>query len=693
MLTIGIDVGGTFTDLVAIDNGGRTVFAKSPSTPQDQSVGVMVGLQELAQRLGLSRQEMLSRTERIVHGTTVATNALLERKGAKVALLTTAGHRDVIEMREGLKGDRYNLRSSPPAPLVPRNLRFGVRERIGPQGEVIVPLDETSLDEAVEAIRASGATSVALCFLHSYSNSAHEIAAAERLARELPDVNVSRSSDVLPQIKEFERVSTTIVNAYVGPAVRHYLTGLEQRLATAGFTGSLFIILSHGGMAPVEEAWRLAAATVLSGPAGGISGSRRCAELLGVPDLVPFDMGGTSTDISLIADGRASLSADGGLADQRIALRSLDIASIAAGGGSIAGVDAGGAFRVGPESAGSVPGPACYGNGGNSPTVTDANLILGYLDAGSFMGGRRPLDQRAAEAALDRLAGQLGLTREKAAAGVFRLVNLAMADGIRLMTLKRGVDPRRFALLSFGGAAGIHAAEVARELEIKRIIIPTEASVLSAWGMLTSDLRYEVSRTHHQMDDDSSEMQVRNMYSALEKQAADRLRAWFAGPIRIERSAEMRYGEQVFEVDVPLSNVDLDSLDLIDQIEDRFHRAHEDLYTYSLRDEEVVLVNGRVAAVGIVARAKDKVEPVSSAPAVAHKRRKAFFNNAWTEVDVYAAERLSPGNIIHGPAIIEAETTTVIVNVGDRVTVNARRWLDIKVATALHAERELALSA
>ena len=692
MLTIGIDVGGTYTDLVAIDDTGRTIFAKSPSTPQDQSVGVMVGLGELAQRLGLSRTDMLGKTERIVHGTTVATNALLERKGAKVALLTTAGHRDVIEMREGLKGNRYDLRSPPPAPLVPRNLRFGVRERIGPEGEVIIPLDDASLDEAIEAVRASGATSVALCFLHSYSNPSHEIAAAERLARALPDVSISRSSDVLPQIKEFERVSTTIVNAYVGPAVRHYLKGLEQRLGDAGFTGSLFIILSHGGMAPVEEASRLAAATVLSGPAGGVSGSRRCAELLGVSNLVPFDMGGTSTDISLIADGRASLSADGGLADQRIALRSLDIASIAAGGGSIASVDAHGTFRVGPESAGAVPGPACYGNGGQAPTVTDANLVLGYLDAANFMGGRRLLDQDAAESAVDRLADKLGLTRETAAAGIFRLVNLKMADGIRLMTLKRGVDPRRFALLSFGGAAGIHAAEVARELEIKRIIIPTEASVLSAWGMLTSDLRYEVSQTHYKAGTASSEAPVRDMFLALQQQAASRLRSWFSGPIEIERSAEMRYGEQVFEVDVPLSDVDLGAPDLIDQIESRFHRAHEDLYTYSLRDEEVVLVNGRVAAVGTVARVKDAIDPVSSAPASPHKTRKAYFGN-WMDVAVYAADQLRPGNVIQGPAIIEAETTTVIVNTGDRVTVNARRWLDMEIATERHAENELAMSA
>src|ERR1700704_5047809 len=334
MFTIGIDVGGTYTDLVAIDERGQTTFAKSPSTPLDQSIGVMAGLEELARRLKLKRATMLAAADRVVHGTTVATNALLERTGAKVALLTTEGHRDVIEMREGLKGDRYDLRSPPPEPLVPRDLRFGVRERLKANGDILTPLDQQSLGDAIAAIKRSGATSVAVCFLHSYLNPVHEIAAVERLTRELPDISISRSSDVLPQIKEYERVSTTIVNAYVGPLVRRYLTNLEQRLAEAGFKGSLFIVLSHGGMAPVEEASRLAAGTGFYRPAGGVSGGRRCAGLLGIPDLVPFDMGGTSTDISLISEGRASLSADGMLAGQRIALRSLDIASIAGGGGS-----------------------------------------------------------------------------------------------------------------------------------------------------------------------------------------------------------------------------------------------------------------------------------------------------------------------------------------------------------------------
>jgi N-methylhydantoinase A len=679
MFRIGVDVGGTYTDLVATDESGRTIFAKSPSTPADQSIGVMAGLEELARRLNVTRAKMLASTDRLVHGTTVATNALLERKGAKVALLTTEGHRDVIEMREGLKPDRYDLRSPPPEPLVPRELRFGIRERLKANGEVLIPLDAASLDDAIAAIKKSGATSVAVCFLHSYLNPVHELAAVERLKQTLPGISISRSSDVLPQIKEYERVSTTIVNAYVEPIVRRYLTNLEARLGEAGFKGSLFVVLSHGGMAPVEEASRLAAGTVLSGPAGGMSGGRRCSDLIGIPDLVPFDMGGTSTDISLISGGQASLSADGMLAGQRIALRSLDIASIAAGGGSIASVDASSTLRVGPESAGSVPGPACYGNGGLAATVTDANVVLGYLDAAAFMGGKRPLDRAASEAAIDRVAKSMELSRVEAAAGIYRMINLNMADGIRLMTLRRGVDPRKFALLSFGGAAGLHAAEVARELEIKRIIVPTVASVLSAWGMLTSDLRYEVSRTHYGAAVRITADEVRELFAGLEQQAAGRLRSWFNGKIAIERSAEMRYGEQIFEIDVSLDGLDWNAADLVDQIEDRFHVRHEELYTYASRGQEVVFVNARVAAVGEVSRLDSATKPASSSGACAPRGKRQAFFGSWREVPVYALDELQPGHMLTGPAIIEAETTTVLVDTGDRVTVNGLGWLDISL--------------
>ena len=678
-IIIGIDVGGTFTDLVAIDRQGTTTFAKSPSTPQDQSIGVLAGLDELALRLNLSRDAMLEQTQRIVHGATVATNALLERKGAKVALLTTEGHRDVLEMREGLKGNRYDLRSPPPEPLVPRNLRLGVHERLRADGSVLTPLDDASLDAAIDAIQKSGATSVAICYLHAYRNPAHEIATEQRLLAALPDAFISRSSDVLPQIKEFERVSTTVVNAYVGPAVHRYLTNLEHRLGEAGFAGSLFVILSHGGMAPVEEAARLAAATVLSGPAGGVAGARRAAAMLGTGDLIPFDMGGTSTDISLIASGEAQLSAERGLAGERIALRSLDIVSIGAGGGSIARVDAAG-FHVGPESAGAVPGPACYGSGGTLATVTDANLLLGYLDADNFLGGKRKLDRSASEAAVDRIAAALKLSREESAAGIFRLINLKMADGIRLMTLRRGVDPRRFALLSFGGAAGLHAVEVARELEIPRVIVPTVASVLSAWGMLATDLRYETSRTHigeHAVTDDAA---MRAIFADLEQRASARLRSWFDGSIRIERSAEMRYGEQIFEIDVPLDALDWDAPGLLSRIHEEFHRRHEELYTYASRDQEVVFVNARAAAVGAVSSAEAQTaQATGTATARAKGSRKAWFGG-WRDTPVYDIAKLAPGASLTGPAILEAETTTVVVNAGDRVGVNGLGWLDIALA-------------
>jgi N-methylhydantoinase A len=408
-----------------------------------------------------------------------------------------------------------------------------------------------------------------------------------------------------------------------------------------------------------------------------MSGGRRCAELLDIPDLVPFDMGGTSTDISLISDGQASLSADGLLAGQRIALRSLDIASIAAGGGSIASVDGSRTLRVGPESAGSIPGPACYGNGGMAATVTDANVVLGYLDAAAFMGGQRPLDRAASEAAVDRVAASLELSRQEAAAGIYRMINLKMADGIRLMTLRRGVDPRKFALLSFGGAAGLHAAEVARELEIKRIIVPTAASVLSAWGMLTSDLRYEMSRTHYGKAARISAGEVRELFAELEQAAAGRLRSWFNGPLSIERSAEMRYGEQIFEIDVSLDGLDWNAADLVDRIEQRFHRKHEELYTYASPGQEVVFVNARVAAVGTVAPNDQNTRPAASAGACAPRGTRQAYLGGWREVPVYALDALQPGHSFAGPAIIEAETTTVLVDTGDRVSVNALGWLDI----------------
>ena len=557
MLRIGIDVGGTFTDLVCVDAQGAVTIAKVPSTPGDQSLGVMDGLGRLAETLGLDRKAMLARTERIVHGTTVATNALLEHKGARVGLLTTEGHRDIIEMREGLKDDRYNLRQPPPVQLVPRERRLGVRERIRPDGRVEIALDRGSLETAIATLKQQGVEAVAICYLHSWRDGSHERATAEVVRAAMPGVYVALSAVVLPQIKEYDRLCTTVVNAYVGPAVERYLTRLEGRLREAGLTAPVLIIQSHGGVATIGEAVRLAAGGVLSGPAGGVAGSQYAARLLGHGDLIPFDMGGTSTDISLVVGGEAAIASDRRIGGQRVALQSLDIASIGAGGGSVASVDHSGLLHVGPESAGAQPGPACYGRGGTEATVTDANLVLGFLDPDNFLGGRARLDRKAAEGAVDRIAKKLGVDRMAAAEGIYRVINTHMAEGIRLVSVRRGVDPRRFAILSFGGAAALHVTDVARQLDLERVIVPRLSAVLSAWGMLASNLRCEVARTHIGDASRLDAAAIREAYREMEADGRQRLEsASFSGPVRVRPSADMRYGEQVFEVGVPLDGID-----------------------------------------------------------------------------------------------------------------------------------------
>ncbi len=678
MYRIGIDVGGTFTDLVAIDAGGATMLAKVPSTPEDPSLGVLDGLALLAGRLGLERGALLGETERIVHGTTVATNALLERKGARTGLLTTEGHRDVIEMREGLKDDRYNLRMPPPEQLVPRHLRLGVRERMRADGRVETPLDAASLDDAIAALREERVEAVAVSYLHAWRDPRHEQATREALHRALRGAYVSLSSEVLPQIKEFERVSTTIINAYVGPVLSRYLTRLEERLGAAGYRGPVLIIQSHGGVAPIAEAGRLAVGGVLSGPAGGVAGSVYAARLMAERDLIPFDMGGTSTDISLVVDGAAALAMNRRVGAHRIALNSLDIASIGAGGGSIARVDAGGILHVGPESAGAVPGPACYGQGGGEATVTDANLVLGYLDPGNFLGGDRRLDPVPAERAVDRIAASLGIERLAAARGIHRIINTNMAEGVRLVSVRRGVDPRRFALFAFGGAAGLHATDIARQLGLRRVIVPRIAAVLSAWGMLATDLRFEISRTHIGDARALDGAAVKHLFEEMEAEGLRRLCASFEGPVRPARAVDMRYGEQVFEITVPLDEVDWSVADPLPQIVELFHRRHEALYTYAMPDQESVLVNARVAVSGILEDLPQEPDLPAGPPTPPGGERRIYLED-WVTAPVYRFDTLAPAQRVAGPAIIESATTTVLLRPGDAARVTAQGWLDIAV--------------
>ena len=681
MYRIGIDVGGTFTDVVGVDDTGRVVATKAASTPEDPSIGVMDGLALLAPMFRCDLAALLGATERIVHGTTVATNALLERKGAKVALLTTEGHRDVIEMREGLKDDRYNLRMPPPEPLVPRARRIGVRERMRADGRVAVPLSTRSLQQAIARLKRDRVEAVAVCYLHAYRDPRHEKRTGAALTRALPGVYVSLSSEVLPQIKEYERVSTTVVNASVGPVLSRYLDRLHTRLRQAGYQGDMLIMQSHGGVVPIQEAVHAAAGAVLSGPAGGVAASRYCGRLLTEPNLIAFDMGGTSTDISLIVNGEPQLARERGVAGFRVSLPSLDIVSIGAGGGSLARVDAGGILRVGPASAGADPGPACYGRGGTQATVTDANLVLGYLDPERFQSGQRTLQVAAANRAVDAVAKQLGSSRTATAGGIHQIVNTQMAEGIRLISVRRGVDPRRFTLLAFGGAAGLHITDVARRLEIRRVVLPRLAAVLSAWGMLTTDLSYEVVRTHIGDWRHVGPAGLRQLFAQMEAEGKRRLRQAFQGPVRIRRALDMRYGEQIFEITVSLDGLDLKASDLLAQVMERFYRRHQELYTYSTRDQEVVLVNARVTVVGELPELPQEPALTPHPPGKARTTRQIHLGRR-QQVPIFDLEALTPGQTITGPAIVEAPTTTVLLRHHDSATVTPLGWLDIGVAPA-----------
>ncbi len=676
--TIGIDVGGTFTDIVVATPDGRTITAKAASTPRNQADGALDGVARAATALNMTLHNLLSATGRIVHGTTVATNALLEGKAARVGMLTTEGHRDIIEMREGLKPDRYNLRMAPPEALVPRRLRLPVRERMRADGTVETALDQASLDRAVAQLAAEGVQAVAVCFLHSWRNPAHEQAATATAKARLQQAYVTSSSDVLPQIKEFERFSTTVANAAVGPVIESYLGRLQSRLAEAGFRGELLVILSHGGVVSLPEAVRGAAGTALSGPAGGVAAAVALARQGAGRDLIAFDMGGTSTDIALVRNGAPTLSGGKTVANARIALPGLDIVTLGAGGGSIGRIDRGGLLAVGPESAGADPGPACYGQGGTAPTVTDANLVLGYLDPGNFLGGHRRLDTAAATEAVRCIAESLGLSVEAAAFGIHRLVSTRMADGVRVATVRRGVDPRGYTLLAFGGAAGLHVTAVAAELGIGRVVLPVAASVLSAWGMLNTDLRIELMRSQSQtrgIDTDA----LRAAFADMEREGRGRL-SWFDGEVVTRRSADMRYGEQVFEIAVDLEGVDWEAVDLAERIEAVFHSAHAALYTYSLRDQDVVLVNARLSVVGRLASGPESVGTARTT-AVPNSRRRIWLHR-WTEVPVFDFGALATDQVLNGPAIVASDTTTVLLRAGESARFDARGWLNLDVRGA-----------
>ena len=674
-MRIGIDVGGTFTDLVATaDNGGAPAVFKTPTTPTDPSDGVMVGLDGLASVMGLNTVEMLESAEVVIHGTTVATNTLVERRGAKVGLITTEGFRDLLEIREGLKEDRYNLRMDQVEPLVPRYLRLGVVERIDAAGEVRLALDVDGLRQQVEYLRSEGVDSVAICFLFSFLNPEHE-REAERIVREmLPDAYVSVSSAILPQIKEFDRLSTTALNAYVGPSLATYLGHLDERLSLAGGDAPLFVIQSNGGIAPVADSSEQAVRSILSGPAGGAAGAAYVARQLDEGRIIALDMGGTSTDITLIENGRPHVTGEKFESGWKIAVPTVDIHTLGAGGGSIARVDEGGVLRVGPASAGADPGPACYGRGGSRPTVTDAALVLGLLDAAKFLGGAVALDlARATEAIREFVAEPLGLDVDSAAEGVLRVVSSSIAEGIRLASVSRGLDPREFALVGFGGAAGLVAARVAAEIGIERVLIPPAGPVLSAFGMMASDLKYDLAQSYPSSLSSVDLAGLRQTFATLVEGGRARIATAGAADanIGLELAADMRYMDQIYEVTVDVPDLDLNDDALRERWAERMHERFERLYAYRQQEQDIRIVTLRVSAVGSLPPESEDRQP----------KRNVNMPEFGVGIGSFDDVARAAGGV-EGPVVLHSDYNTVVIGEGCSATSDEHGVLHIDVGTS-----------
>lgn len=668
-LKIGIDVGGTFTDFLLTADGEEPRIYKVLSTPGDPSIGLLNGLNEIAVSRNLSLEDFAPTIDTIVHGTTVTTNATLTMSGAKTGLVTTAGVRDALEMRRGIREEQYNNRYTNVPPLVERYLRIGVKGRLDYCGEEIHPLDEDDVLSAIRLFRKEAIDAVAICFMNSFANAQHEERAAEIVRKEMPDAYLTVSSELLPSVRFYDRVSTTVLNSYVGPILDSYIASLQSRLHAIGFRGVLLIMQSNGGVVSPEVARRHASMTLLSGPAAGPGAGLEYVRAHGHESCVTVDMGGTSFDAALVLDGSPIVETEGEINRYRIALPMLGIVTIGAGGGSIGWIDEGGLLRMGPQSAGAAPGPACYGRGGILPTCTDADLVLGYLDPEFFAGGKMKLEVESARSAIESIAKLLKLSVEETAAGMYRVINTNMAQGVREITIKRGYDPREFPMVVAGGAGPIHSCMICHELEIPMFIVPRESSIFCAAGMLMSDLQHDFVRSFvtplNKLDWERLSTIVDEMLSdgrsilAEEKIEEDRR--------RFQLKLDCRYVKQYHEVsfDVPIDTIRRRDLSAIMA---PFHIEHNRMFGYSLEAENtpIELINIRVRAVGVTEKPAYREEEYAGEDASnALKTERAVFipeENAFLTIPVYDGHSTQFGNRIHGPAIIEQVNTTIFVS-------------------------------
>jgi N-methylhydantoinase A len=669
-LRIATDVGGTFTDLVAFDTAtGRLLSSKVSTTPAAFSRGVLASVE--AADIDLAEATFF------VHGCTVVINAITERKGARTAFVTTKGFRDILLIGRGNRPDMYNLRYRKPEPFVPRRLCFEVPERVDRDGVVLEPLDTSALEAVASRCQALGVEAIAICFLHSYANPSHERAAGEWLAARLPAVAITLSADVSGQMREYERGSTTVLNAYVQPVVDRYLTELEDGATARGLSRPPQVMQSNGGTASFDRARRTPINLVESGPAAGIMGALRIGEHIGEPNVISLDIGGTTAKCSLIEDGKPLMTTEYKLewspqsAGYPANVPVTDIVEIGAGGGSIAWLDETGGLHVGPRSAGAEPGPACYGRGGTAPTVTDAKLVAGVIDPDYFLGGRLRVSRDLAVEAVGRLGEQLGSSPEETANGIIRLANARMINALRLVSVRRGHDPRDFVLVACGGGGAMHAAALGAELRVKRVVIPPLAGNFSAWGMLVTEPRIDLIRSHVLRTDRADLPQLAEVYDALRGEAESELAREGGGDadLVLTRSMEMRYSGQEHAVSVGLD----DGIRTMSDLEERFHRAHERLYTFALDDTPVEIVNFHLTGHrSVPTPAISRLAEDGRAPERARKpdRRVDFDADGAHDCAIYERDLLPPGFTVQGPAVVEEPSSTTLVHPGQRAAVD-----------------------
>jgi N-methylhydantoinase A len=681
-LRIGVDTGGTFTDVCAFDEEtGRVHVRKVSSTPDDPGRAIVQGVTEILDQIG---GRTIDEVGYFAHGTTVGTNALLTGRGARTGLITTRGFRDLLELGRGRRPSMYDPQADKPTPQVPRHLRMEVTERVRHTGLVETPLDEDDVRRAVRELKDAAVDSIAVCLLYSYLNADHERRIGEIIREEMPDVYVSLSCDVLPEFREYERLSTVVTNSYVGPVVANYLARLRQVLADRGLTAVPHVTQSNGGVIPFSTAEALPVRLVLSGPSTGVVGAAQICSAAGFDDIITFDMGGTSSDISLVQEGRPKVTAGMELDGRPVRSPMLDIHTVGAGGGSLAWIDSGNHLRVGPQSAGAFPGPACYGNGDDA-AVTDANVVLRMLNPEYLLNGQMKIDRSASVAAVQRLAEPLGLSVEETALGILRVVTANMARAIRVVSVQRGYDPREYALVPFGGAGPLHASRLARELGMRTIVVPEIPGAQSALGLLMTDVKTDFMRTLITAIDDSSAATVDAVFDELARRAQE----WFVeeevdeGGRELRRRMDLRYRGQNFElaVEVPEGHGFVEHG--AGAVIELFHEAHERVYGYRSEDAAVEVVTFRLEASGSAAHVdvrRDETSPSDPAKAIVETRSTCFDPaEGYVDTPVYDRSLLTPGDVFTGPAIVEQMDTTTVLLPSDACRVDEYRNLIVEI--------------